>query len=636
MTAPATPHCHDDAHFAQALAGDLADADFDQLIAHFDHCPACRARYDTMLQDSMLSFKRPSPPAAEIDTALAELLDRTKAANDWTTQQHAGDGRFQIIRKIGQGGMGEIYECFDQKLNRLVALKKLRTDRLTPSLLARLKKEASMQAALRSPHIVQIYDVGTLNGIPFLALEFISGGSLRDRLQEKPIEPTAAARLVSKIAAAMHLAHQDGVLHRDLKPANILLNNLPGDIRAGFELEPKIADFGLAKLMGESSDLSESAVIVGTPAYLSPEQAAHRTGEIGPRSDIYSIGVILYECLTGHPPFNADNSGLLVEMIKSLEPVSPRKLVPGISRDLETICLKCLAKEPARRYADAQALADDLQRFLEGRPIVARPAGPLETAWRWSLRNRRLAVSLATIFVLVSWFSLYAFWSANRQNRLRLLAEAQTARANQSEAKAIDQRDRAFTFYLKELRKSNLILEMLDQVKAKLGDQAGVQRVQAFINSSSQEDMRQFLQDSQLISDRPDIAVEMLYQKALLSQISLNPEESKASLRLLMAYWDQVPNPAPATVVHWMHAVYLLSNDSIGRNRRDEACVDLHKIWAWYKAGHQHLVQENANVLEQFRFAMQVYQAILLKENRPAEAAEVAQGLALIKPGGHD
>ena len=377
---PAQPVACNIEFIRQAVTGHLADDDLERCLQHLDQCPACLAHYEELLQRDVQQLVQPKPASAEPEADLADVLSRTRAANDWNVHQDRKEGRFRIIRKIGQGGMGEIYEAFDTKLNRVVALKKLRPDRLTPNLLGRLKQEATIQAGLNHPNIVQIYEVGLLAGIPFLAMEYIGGGSLGQILRERPLAAPEAARLTAKIAQGVHQAHLAGVLHRDLKPSNILIMPWPDPNRPG--IEPKIADFGLAKLMGEASQLSETAVVVGTPAYLSPEQASNRVQEVGPLSDVYSLGVILYECLTGHPPFNANQSGLLLEMIKGLDPVSPRKLVPGVNKDLETICLKCLAKEPARRYESAGSLADELMRFLEGRPILARPAGRLETAWR--------------------------------------------------------------------------------------------------------------------------------------------------------------------------------------------------------------------------------------------------------------
>jgi eukaryotic-like serine/threonine-protein kinase len=272
-----------------------------------------------------------------------------------------------------------------------VALKMIRGgSHADDSELARFRTEAETIARLQHPHIVQIFDIGTHDGLPFVALEFVEGGSLTKRLAGCAQPPAEAARLVEKLARAMHAAHQRGVIHRDLKPANVLLTA---------DGEPKITDFGLAKQLDSESGHTIPGQVMGTPSYMAPEQAAGRVAEVGPRADVYALAAILYEMLTARPPCRADNVVATLELVREGRITPPRELNRQIPRDLETICLKGLATEPARRYDSAAALADDLWRFLRGEAIRARRIGALGRGWRWCKRNRVVA-GLLTVLVL--------------------------------------------------------------------------------------------------------------------------------------------------------------------------------------------------------------------------------------------
>jgi serine/threonine-protein kinase len=290
---------------------------------------------------------------------------------------------YELLGELGRGGMGVVYKAREVRLNRVVALKMiLAGDHAAPDAAARFRVEAEAVARLHHPQIVQIYAFGDQDGRPYFAMEYVAGGSLTDRLDGSPWIIRDAARLVEMLARAVHEAHRLGIVHRDLKPANVLMT-------AGGM--PKLADFGLAKWLDVGSGLTRTEHVLGTPSYMAPEQAEGATRTVGPAADVYSLGTILYELLTGRPPFRAATALETLEQVKSAEPVSPARLRPDCPRDLVTICLKCLEKQPARRYTSAAELGDDLARFEAGDPIRARPVGGLERLWRWCRREPAVA-----------------------------------------------------------------------------------------------------------------------------------------------------------------------------------------------------------------------------------------------------
>ncbi|MEO8496273.1 MAG: serine/threonine-protein kinase, partial [Planctomycetota bacterium] len=288
-------------------------------------------------------------------------------------------GDYEILETIAKGGMGVVYKARQRKLNRIVALKMILAGQFADQEdIDRFYVEAEAAAQLRHPNIVGIFEVGECDGQHYFSMEYIEGQSLGDLVREHPLTPRAAAQFVKTISEAMYYAHQKGVLHRDLKPSNVLVDN---------DNEPLITDFGLAKRTEEQSVRTMAGSILGTPSYMPPEQAAGKLDLISERSDVYSIGAILYELTTGKPPFGAANPWETIKQVINNEPVSPRLLNNSVPADLETICLKCLQKDRARRYNTAQDLADELQRFLSGEPILARPIGVVERSVRWCYRN---------------------------------------------------------------------------------------------------------------------------------------------------------------------------------------------------------------------------------------------------------
>jgi serine/threonine-protein kinase len=368
---------------------------------------------------------------AALACAVTVAPDQSSGAGILGKVRYIGD--YELLEEIARGGMGVVYKARQVSLKRLVALKMILAGECAgPQELARFRTEGEAVASLQHPNIVQIYEVGAHEGHPYFSLEYCGGGSLAQKLNGTPLPAKEAAQIAETLARAMHVAHQAGIIHRDLKPANVLVS-ADGSL--------KITDFGLAKrVQGDPGALATggptvSGAIMGTPSYMAPEQAGGKSKDLGPACDVYALGAILYELLTGRPPFKAAIPLDTILQVVNDEPVPPTRLQSKTPRDLETICLKCLAKDPGRRYGTALALAEDLERWQAGKPIQARPTGAFERTLKWVRRRPTqaalVAVSLAAIVVVVFIVSVYSVRLADKAVAIKKGEEQLEARGRQ-------------------------------------------------------------------------------------------------------------------------------------------------------------------------------------------------------------
>ncbi len=445
---------------------------------------------------------------------------------------------YEILGVLGHGGMGVVYKAREVALDRLVALKVVTAGaHASPEQLDRFRGEARAEARLRHPHIVQVHAVGEHQGFPYLSLEYMDGGNLAQRIARQPQPPREAAQLIYMLARTMAFAHQHGIIHRDLKPANILLQQRETTNQADrtredtreknasqtrtltgsssyssessnswFTCVPKIADFGLAKSLEDESGHTRTGSLMGTPGYMSPEQASGGSKHIGPGADVWALGVILYELLVGRPPFQGVTMMDTLEQVRTREPVPPTQLQPKVPSDLETICLKSLRKEPSQRYTSAEALTEDLRRFLAGEPILARPVGSLERLTRWCRRNPRLAVlSVAVLLLLLTvaaGSTVFAFVLDARQReteRARQDAENNATLAHEHERRADENARIAMN---RQQLALNALRVVIDKVQNELKAVPGTAEARRDILESAMRVLR----DSLARTDRPGLA----------------------------------------------------------------------------------------------------------------------------------
>jgi WD40 repeat protein/tRNA A-37 threonylcarbamoyl transferase component Bud32 len=408
--------------------------DLESLSPH--RHPTANIHKDTFAPSSISS---PRSLLAKTQGLEATLAHRITSATTLATGIPSSDfGEYELLEVIARGGMGIVFKARHKKLERVVALKMILAGQLASEHdIQRFRLEAQAAGRLDHPGIVPIYEVGEEQGLHYFTMALVEGSSLAERLSDGPLPPRTAARLARDLAGAIQFAHQNGIIHRDLKPANILLDR---------QDQPKLTDFGLAKRVDDANNMTGTGQILGTPTCMSPEQAAGDSRNIGPASDVYGLGALLFAMLTGRPPFQAATPLETLVHVISVEPTRPRALNPSVPRDLETICLKCLEKSPGKRYATAAALAEDLDRFLNDHPIQARPAGKIEKAYRWYRRRPvigTMAAALALLLIAVP-LLLAGLWQEAKAradveaagHKKEVAAREKEASARQKEAEA--------------------------------------------------------------------------------------------------------------------------------------------------------------------------------------------------------
>ena len=500
----------------KALSGSLAADECDAVASHLEACRTCAARaaeVDTAA-DLRDESSVPAPPPSVLDR-LRGLYAHPDPPPDDRLPDVLG---YAFERVLGRGGMGVVYLARHLALGRRVAVKMVREDaRAAADHVARFKAEAEALARVQHPNIVQIHDVGESAGSPFFSMEFVDGEPLA-RLLSSPLPPGKAAGMVRTVAGAVAAAHRAGVFHRDIKPANVLL---------AADGEPKVTDFGLSRVTGDAG-LTRTGAVVGTPAYMAPELASDPPPPPGPAADVYALGAVLYECLTGRPPFTAPTPVQVLHRVVHDEVLPPSRVQPGVPRDLDAICLKCLEKAPARRYASAAELAADLGRFARGEPTVARPPGVLGRLTKLARRRPAATVSIGVSGVAAA--TLVVMWTAFTINlkRERDRADGNATTAAAREKDASEQRAVA--------------VENLRQARAAAADYFKLVRDDAELKTRGAEELRlKLLRRTLALQDKlraaNDDPPELLAEKArslhVLAQLSAEVVSPAEAIKLI-------------------------------------------------------------------------------------------------------
>jgi tRNA A-37 threonylcarbamoyl transferase component Bud32 len=592
--------CPDELTLQQFLNDELSEADGAGLKEHIDSCPACQQVLGRLV-DTLPGSLDPIAPllgaALPAGAAMLPTLPPSIPAIPPPAEASRGERRgvsppcevpgYEVLAEVGRGGMGVVYKARQLRPDRIVALKMLLAGRhAEPKERTRFLHEAEAVAQLQHPNIVPLYEAGQHDDLPYFTLEFVAGGNLANLLQGKPLPPPDAARLVEQLARGMQYAHERGIIHRDLKPANILL----GEVRGGVVSDkgpdpthhslltthqPKITDFGLAKNIADSTALTATGAVFGTPSYMAPEQARGAAKQASAAADIYALGAILYECLTGRPPFQGPTTAETLLQVLQDEPVPPSRLQRTMPRDLETICLKCLQKAPNHRYASAGELAEDLHHFQAKEPIRARPVGRGERLLKWCRRHPAVSVLSATVILLTLALGSLVTWQWRQAvTALAELRSEKAARALRQAAALPDAAPGRVPAILEELENNREeVLPFLRQLYLEEKDQHRRMRLALALLPVEPDTLREPLTDWMVHADDPAevlLAVGALqrYRLELAAPLWAKAEDTKVpdSVRLralvaLAAYdphnvrWQKV-GPQLAEYLHRVNPLH--------------------------------------------------------------------------------
>lgn len=612
------------------------------LIDHCVNCQACQEKLDQLAEKIAMPFDPTSITLESTDPEAAQSLPE-QILESFRNTTNGSDGfkigGYRVLRKIDTGGMGHVYECMDWRLNRRVALKTINEGHFTPQTLERFRREAQILAALKHPYIVAILELGEWRGWPFLAMEYVCGQTLSAKIQGSTLSPDHATVLMAKVARAIAYAHDQGVVHRDLKPSNILIEDSPAALHASkpdpeianASWEPKIIDFGLSKWLASESRLSLSGSFLGTPAYMSPEQTDTANSEVGIAADIYSMGIILYESLVGQPPFKGESLELTIRKIRESDPTPPRSFNKSIPRDLEVICLKCLRKEPSKRYGSALELANDLERFARGEPILARPARLPEKAWRWCLRNMLLASAICTSALLLVGLVVGSIWFGLRQSELRRQADIEKSRANDLQAKAVAERDKIVQLYTGQSAMLFWITKNLSEKEITDLNSPKVEEVrqQAFQYFKSMK--ARYTDDKDLSRENPEFQIEVLYHMGILFEKMGDRASMAESFEQVLKMGSKIKSADTKTVIQQITAANSAAIYYANMGQDDRADALWKATWDRWKNLDLNQLRQDPRLLHGLIMIAGNLKGLRLQRQDQTQADQMAQELEVLQ-----